>query len=257
MLQQFTPPPPVSVGANKISTALPDPLAPVSAIGPIRAAIDQSLAPIVGAIDLDGEYPGDAMKQLGAAGAFQQAVSPQFGGVGVTLRGAIQAIEEVSKDCLSTGFIVWCQIACTWYLQNTHNQALKAGLLPRVAAGQVMAGTGLSNPMKYYAGIETMALTATSVDGGYVLNGRLPWVSNLGPGHYFGVVAQTANTASRIMAIVSDAIEGVTLRRCGQFIALEGTGTFPVCFGMRLCRKIMCWLILVKPILTRFVRGLS
>lgn len=202
----------------------------VPAISAIRTVVDQELAPHVQDIDLNGQYPGDIMQHLGAAGAFRQAVSPEFGGEGVSLKGAIQSIEAVSKSCLSTGFITWCQVACTWYLQNTQNSELQKQLLPAVALGQVMAGTGLSNPMKCFAGIEKIALTATKVEGGFILNGQLPWVSNLGPGHYFGVVARMANEETHLMVIVSDQLEGVSLRRCGTFIALEGTGTFGCTF---------------------------
>lgn len=202
----------------------------VPAIAAILSVVDQELAPHVQDIDLNGQYPGDIMQRLGTAGAFRQVVSPEFGGEGISLKGAIQSIEAVSKSCLSTGFITWCQVACTWYLQNTQNSELQKELLPAVAQGQVMAGTGLSNPMKCFAGIEKIALTATKVEGGFILNGQLPWVSNLGPGHYFGVVARIANEDAHLMVIVSDQLEGVSLRRCGTFIALEGTGTFGCVF---------------------------
>ncbi|MEM9486983.1 MAG: acyl-CoA dehydrogenase family protein, partial [Cyanobacteria bacterium P01_F01_bin.116] len=143
---------------------------------------------------------------------------------------AVQSIEEISKNCLSTGFIAWCQVACTWYLENTDNAALKAEMLPKVATGQLLAGTGLSNPMKHFADIEKIALTATPVDGGYIINGMLPWVSNLGPGHYFGIAAQLADSEEYMMAIVSDDLEGMSLRLNTHFIALEGTGTYACVF---------------------------
>ncbi|MEO0375225.1 MAG: acyl-CoA dehydrogenase family protein [Cyanobacteria bacterium P01_A01_bin.17] len=242
MLQDIAVNPDSSVDSKPVgsstSTYPADLLAPVDAmaagrsetIATIQSVVERDLNPKVQAIDLDGEYPGSIMHQLGAAGAFQQAVAPEFGGAGINLTGAIQSIEEVSKACLSTGFIAWCQVACTWYLQNTHNQSLKADLLPKIARGEVLAGTGLSNPMKFFAGIEKIAIKASKVEGGYILNGQLPWVSNLGPGHYFGVVAQHATDDGYLMAIVSDEMEGVSLRRCGQFIALEGTGTFACVF---------------------------
>lgn len=205
-------------------------LAPVPAIANVDTVVRQQLAPKVSAIDLEGEYPGEIMHRLGEAGAFQQAVSREFGGTGIDLKGSVQAIESVSKECLSTGFISWCQVACTWYLQNTENSTLQQEILPKVARGERLAGTGLSNPMKCFAGIEKIALQAEKVDGGYILNGQLPWVSNLGAGHYFGVVAQIAGTEAHMMAIASDELDGVTLRRCGEFIALEGTGTYACVF---------------------------
>ena len=51
----------------------------------------------------------------------------------------------------------------------------------RNAAG-CLGGTGLSNPMKSFFGIEKLKLKGRKVDGGYVVRGALPWVSNLGAG---------------------------------------------------------------------------
>ena len=196
----------------------------------VQDVVKESLVPKVQDIDLKGEYPTQVLHQLGQAGAYAHAVAPEYQGSGLGLKGAIQSIEEISSVCLSTGFMAWCQIACTWYLQNTENQALTSTLLPDVATGQKLAGTGLSNPMKHFADIEKIALTAEPVDGGFRVNGMLPWVSNLGPGHVFGIAAKIAGSDDYMMAVVSDDLEGMTLRCNAHFIALEGTGTFSCVF---------------------------
>ncbi|MEO0824438.1 MAG: acyl-CoA dehydrogenase family protein [Cyanobacteria bacterium J06635_15] len=200
------------------------------AIAAIRGVAQEKLAPKVQDIDLKGEYPADIMHALGDVCAFAHAVSPDYAGTGLGLKSALQSIEEVSKVCMSTGFIAWCQIACTWYLQNTENQALRESLLPAIATGRQLAGTGLSNPMKHFADIEKIALTAERVEGGYRVNGLLPWVSNLGPGHAFGIAAKQADSDGYLMAVVSDDLPGMTLRCNAHFIALEGTGTYSCVF---------------------------
>ena len=65
-------------------------------------------------------------------------------------------------------------------------------MLPQLASGEVLGGTGMSNPMKYFAAIESLALEGEAVAGGFRVSGRLPWVSNLGPGHVFGTAFKTA-----------------------------------------------------------------
>ncbi len=202
----------------------------VSPIIALRYAIALDLAPKVEDIDLKGEYPRDFMHQVGAIGGFGQAVSPEFGGAGNGLKAAIQVIEAISQECLCTGFMSWCQIACTWYMQNSTNDYLKQNVLPQVASGKILGGTGLSNPMKHFAQIEKIALVAKRQPGGYVLNGMLPWVSNVGAGHYFGIAARIADESEYLMAIVSDELEGLTLRQNAHFIALEGSNTFSCVF---------------------------
>jgi alkylation response protein AidB-like acyl-CoA dehydrogenase len=197
-------------------------------IAELKTVITKQLMPIVRNIDAEGEYPRTFMNQVGAVGGFGQAVPTLYGGSGLGLKGSIQAIEAVSQTCLSTGFIAWCQIACTWYIQNSENEYLKQNILPSIAKGERLAGTGLSNPMKHFAGIEKIALTAERCAGGYVLNGLLPWVSNVGPGHYFAVAAKMVDGSedAYLMAIVSDQFNGLSLRNDAHFIALEGSNTF-------------------------------
>jgi alkylation response protein AidB-like acyl-CoA dehydrogenase len=195
----------------------------------LEDAVAKTLKPQVEAID-QGHYPAEFMHLAGRLGAFGQAVSPEYGGAGNGLRGAIQAIELISQECLCTGFMAWCQVACTWYMQNSDNLHLKKHILPQVATGQLLGGTGLSNPMKHFAGIEKIALFAERQPGGYILNGLLPWVSNVGAGHHFGIAAQIQGSDEYLMAIVSDELSGLTLRCNAHFIALEGSNTFSCVF---------------------------
>jgi alkylation response protein AidB-like acyl-CoA dehydrogenase len=189
--------------------------------------IKQDLEPIVKDIDLKGVYPKQFMHKVGELGGFAQSVPVEFGGAAKGLKAATQVIEAISYQCLSTGFVAWCQIACAWYLQNSENTYLHREVLPKVASGEILAGTGLSNPMKHFAKIEKIAIEAKPCEGGYVLNGLLPWVSNIDTGHYFAVVARIENTEDYLMAIVAEGdFPGLTLRQNAHFIALEGTKTF-------------------------------
>src|SRR5258706_13201143 len=111
----------------------------------------------------------------------------------------------------------------------SENEGLKADLGRRDAAGEALAGTALSNPMKTFFGIEQIRLKGKRVAGGYVVRGALPYVSNLGEDHYFGAVFETEDAPKRyVMAIVPCATQGVELSGNTQFVALDGTRTFAV-----------------------------
>ncbi|AFZ29643.1 acyl-CoA dehydrogenase domain protein [Gloeocapsa sp. PCC 7428] len=197
----------------------------------LQKLISLELQPKVKDIDEKGEYPRTFLQKLGEIGGFKQTVPMQFGGTGYQgLKFPVQMIEAISQECLNTGFITWCQFACTWYLQNSENEYLLNNVLPKVANAQILAGTGLSNPMKHFAGIEKIALVAQRQAGGYLLNGTLPWVSNIGSGHYFAIAAQLADSDDYLMAIVNDGLLGLTLRCNTHFIALEGSNTYSCIF---------------------------
>jgi alkylation response protein AidB-like acyl-CoA dehydrogenase len=200
-----------------------------SAVGALVQRVAQrakaELAPQVVDIDVKGQYPEAFLRGLGADGLYAAHVPAELGGTGLGLDALIRGMEEVSKLCGSTGFMVWCQSALAWYLVNTDNAALRERLLPDVMAGRVLGGTGLSNLMKSVAEIEDLRLKATRVEGGYVVNGVLPWVSNLGADHWFGVGIAVEGMGT-MLAAVHGGQAGLNMVQNAHFVALEGTRTF-------------------------------
>ena len=193
----------------------------------LSAVLEADLAPLVHQID-EGFYPADTMRRLGEVGAFSRHLARSGRR---DLGGAVSAMAEIATLCMSTAFCTWCQDACGWYLENTSNIALRDRLQPGLADGSVLGGTGLSNPIKAISGIEGFALRATRCEGGYIVTGVLPWVSNLGPGHWFGTIFEDADDAShRMMAMVQCGQPGVEIRQNVRFSTLEGTGTYSVRF---------------------------
>ncbi len=188
--------------------------------------IAAELAPNVVDIDLKGVYPGNFLKQLGALGGLGSLTPVAHGGTALGLRHAIQLIEEVSKECVSTGFLLWAEYALQWYVINSSNTTLAAEMLPRMARGEVLGGTAQSNSMKSCVGIEEARLKAKRVEGGYFINGVLPWVSNIGPEHYFHMGATLPDTPGLVIGLIHGSTPGLTLSQNAHFIGMEGTNTF-------------------------------
>lgn len=212
----------------------------------VRTLADGPLAELADDIDRRGVYPKSILQRLGELGALKAHIAEPGRPADYAL--AIQAMTEVSRVCGATGFMVWCHAVCGVYLEQSGNPALTGALLAQHGNGQTLGATGMSNPMKTFAGIETFLLHARPVEGGFCVNGTLPWVSNLGPGHYFGAVADiesaesaesagSANASSaqpqpqqqqEIMFLVRCDAPGVELRDCPSFSAMEGTNTWAV-----------------------------
>ena len=196
----------------------------------VRAVALGPLAQQVQAIDRDGHYPVAVLKQLGALGAMSAHLDAPAGQADFFL--AIQAMAEVSRVCGATGFMMWCQGVCGLYMQQSGNPALLGELLDRHVTGTALGGTALSNPMKSYAQIESLLLRATPVGGGFLIDGSLPWVSNLGPDHYCGAIAAVMDgdtpAGREVMFVLRCDGPGVELRECPSFSAMEGTGTYAI-----------------------------
>lgn len=197
----------------------------------VRAIAQGPLARQADAIDR-GLYPKDILRQLASVGAMSAHLDSSAGRGDYGL--AILAMAEVSRVCGATGFMMWCQAVCGLYLQQSGNPALTDELLHRHCRGLGLGGTALSNPMKSYAQIEDMLLKATPVDGGYLINGSLPWVSNLDSDQYCGAIAavcgESGESGREVMFLLCCDAPGVELRECPSFSGMEGTGTY----GLRL-----------------------
>ncbi len=177
--------------------------------------VRSALMPLVAAIDEEGHYPEAFLRGLGALGGF---VAPR------DLARQLEVTTLVGRYCGSTAFLVWCQSTCAWYLEHAPNEAVRARYLEPVVRAELLAGTGMSNPVKHLAGIEKIQLAARREGEGYRLEGTLPWVSNVGPGH-LAMVAAAVGNEGYAMFVVRCGADGMEILDCPAFSGMEGTQT--------------------------------
>ena len=213
---------------NEVKSAL----AAQTLLAAVREVAQGPLRKQTAAIDRDGVYPQEILRQLGGLGGMSAHLA--LTGAPADFGLSIRSMAEVSRVCGATGFMMWCQAVCGLYLQQSGNPALMGDLLLQHVNGAGLGGTALSNPMKTYAQIETLMLKATPVEGGFCVNGSLPWVSNLGEEHYFGAIAAVqgidSTSSHELMFLARCNAPGLELRNCPSFSAMEGTGTFGLRF---------------------------
>ncbi len=212
---------PTDLPADVVQAAATDNL-----LSAVRAIAQGPLAQRAQAID-EGAYPIDLVTQLAKMGAMSAHID-QPGRPGDYMT-TIAAMAEVGKVCGATSFLMWQQAVSALYLFGSANEAMRGERLQRHLRGELIGATGMSNPMKGFAGIEKMLLKATPVEGGYRVNGTLPWVSNLAQEHSLGTVAAVEGSTERaVMFMLPCNAPGVTLKTCPKFSGMEGTGTYAV-----------------------------
>ncbi|MCX8099257.1 MAG: acyl-CoA dehydrogenase [Casimicrobiaceae bacterium] len=202
-------------------------LSPASTSPRLDLLLERELAPAVVAIDLEGRYPERFLRLLGAAGGF----APAAGATRAAPQGLPQLIgtmASIGTWCGSTAFLYWCQTACARYLRLSENETLKHELLPQLLTGELLGGTGLSNPLKASSAIEPFRLRARPVADGFEVDGVLPWVSNLGPSHVFVTGCPVEGDGRLVFFLVRCGDERIRLLAEAHFAALEGTRTFGV-----------------------------
>ncbi|TWI54097.1 acyl-CoA/acyl-ACP dehydrogenase [Halalkalibacter nanhaiisediminis] len=186
----------------------------------LTTLFDKHLKPRVREID-SGYYPKDIVKLLGKDGYF----SSKDLTLEEIVQRELQVVKQASAICMTTGFLIWCHLASLTYIRNSENEPLKNRFLTRLEQGETVASTGLSNAMKYYAGLEKLHLKAEETEEGYILSGTLPAVSNLASDHWFGAVAEVSEN-KRVLVFVSCETKGLTLKEKTDFLGINGSGTF-------------------------------
>lgn len=191
----------------------------------LHQIIDEKLKPNVKKVDEQAFYAEDYIIALANSGFFNSTNKD----VPSILQDEAAIVLETSKTCMTTAFCIWCHLAALTYLRQTQNTYLKQNLLPKIEQGEFLGATGLSNPMKYYSGLEKLHLSAEQTVDGYIINGTLPAVSNLGQRHYFGAIAALEDR--EVMVFVSTKADGLELKEKIGFIGVNGSATYSCKFN--------------------------
>ena len=224
-----------NVEPEKIQEAVNDQdVIPLTALDDLADLADRLFRPVAERVDQDGFYPTDALRGMVRA-SFRGLDSNDNGPAKLDLMSPVLAIRATARACGASAFCLWCQAALAWYVEQTENTDIKARYQEAVVSGLVLGGTGLSNPMKSVSGLERLGLRGQLESGGYRVIGVVPWVSNIEAGHPFGFVFQTED--GPMMALTSDATDGVTIKPSMPFVVMEGTATVSVRFRNVLIAK--------------------
>ncbi|OAK69084.1 acyl-CoA dehydrogenase family protein [Lederbergia galactosidilytica] len=184
--------------------------------------IAEELKPYVKKIDTEAFYAEDYLRTLGKVGLF----SAQGRTEKEQLIDEYYMVKETAKICMTTAFCLWCHLAALTYIRHSENEHLKATILPKLESGALLGATALSNPLKYFAGLETMHLKAEKTEGGYFISGVIPYVSNLGEvDHGFGFIA-AVNDSTRIIGFLSCETPGITMKERKDYFGLNGSATY-------------------------------
>lgn len=191
----------------------------------LNQIIHDHIKPFIKKIDEEAYYPKDFLRAVGNAGFFKSKdLIKEY----VNCK-EINLIEEVAKHCMTSAFILWCHLAALATVKLSNNPFIKYELLPLLESGDVIGATGLSNALKYYGGLESIRLKAERTDGGYILTGSLPSVSNLDHDHWFVILA-SLNQQQRVLCVIPVKIKGLVLESKINYVGLNGSATYSCSF---------------------------
>ena len=205
------------------------------------------------------------LPRLTSAGLFGVGVPTALGGLGGDTVDAVQAIAAVAQESVTAAFMLWGHRGYIEYLLQTPNRPLAERYLPDLLAGRVAGASGLSNAMKSLAGLETLQVRARRDGAGFLLNGKLPWVTNLRPaGFHVAAAVDHEDGTPAFVAFLAHDDEGLTRSPDLDIMGMRSSDTAALAFAdVRIGKERILaenaddWLSQVKPAFIALQCGLS
>ena len=145
-----------------------------------------------------------------------------------TLADQAEVIRCLARVCTATAFSVWAHRTAAGYLASWGSDELRAELLPDLLAGRRTAATAMATAFQAALGLRELSVTAHRDGDDVVLDGTIPWASNLfADGAVVVLAARTDEGRNLIVAITTDQ-RGVALRDQPELLALDATASTTV-----------------------------
>lgn len=199
----------------------------------VREFAQNEIAPKAAAIDAEGRFPAEIVKQMGAMGLMGINVEPEFDGAGLDYLTYALVGEELNAACASTGVIFSAHnsLACG-PLKKWASPEQKKQFLAPLARGEKIGAFALSEPG---SGSDAGALICTSKQEGdhWVINGTKNWITN-GPESDTIVLFTTMGTELKHKGVncfvVDKKTPGLSVGKVEHKLGIRGSGTSQLVF---------------------------
>ena len=143
------------------------------------------------------------------------------------LDATVGLIAAVAWSDLSSAFSLWCHRMAIAYLETlAPSDWLRREVLPRLLSGEVLGSTALAGATAHYLAGSPLPLSFERDGDEIVLNGRLPWASNLLPEFVSVTAAVDAHDERQRLIVAFDShAPGVEIDPYPSLLALQATGS--------------------------------
>lgn len=187
---------------------------------PTLDAVVDEVASAAGAVDAGERDVRPALTELGAAGLLDLGTA----GHG-TLADQAAVLRRVAAVCMASAFSAWAQHMAIDYIAAWGTPELQAEVLPDLAAGTRPGATAMATAFQDALGLRDIGVTADDHVDEVVLDGLVPWASNLfADGAVVVLPARTSAGRRLIVAIRTDQA-GVTVKSHPPLLALGSTAS--------------------------------
>jgi alkylation response protein AidB-like acyl-CoA dehydrogenase len=201
----------------------------IEAIGEIAR---ERVAPRAAEIDHTAQFPWDMKELLAQQDILAMAYPEEYGGLGSSELAVVMAIEELSRNCATTGLLLAVQQLGSLPIMLMGNEEQKRKYLPSLASGEWLAAFGLTEAG---SGSDAAAMQTFAVRSGdkYILNGSKRFITNGGLAHVntiFAITDTKVGTRGISAFIVEKDFPGFSIGRIEDKMGIKGSQTAELIF---------------------------
>jgi acyl-CoA dehydrogenase len=200
----------------------------------VRRFVDERLIPRETELARTDAVPRDLIDEMRALGLFGLSISPDYGGLGLTMSEEIQVAFELGRTSPAFRSVFGTNVGIgSQGIVIDGTEAQKRRWLPRLASGEIIASFALTEPD---SGSDAGSLrTSARRDGDhYVLNGTKRYITNAPHAGVFTVMARTnpAEKGARGVSafLVEAGTPGLTIGKPDKKMGQQGAHVADVIF---------------------------
>lgn len=178
-------------------------------------------------LDHQVDWPEEQLKIIAEADVQSWLIPVEYGGMGLNSTQMTWGYTRLAMGCLTTTFILTQQNGACQRIIQSENSELKSRLLPEIAQGKKTASVGISHLTTSRQHLKKPIVTAKEVEGGYLYEGFVPWVTGASCVDEI-LTGATLPDGKQMLAIVPSHSEGVTPEKPASMLALNSSMTGPV-----------------------------
>lgn len=159
----------------------------------VREFCARAIIPNARRWDREETFPHEVIPLMGEMGLLGMQIPEEYGGAGMSFMDYVVALEEIARADASVGLTMASHNSlCTGHLFLAGNEAQRRKYVPRLAAGKVLGGWGLTEPGSGSDAGAAQARAVRTADGGWALSGSKTFITQGSVGEIYVVLASTS-----------------------------------------------------------------
>lgn len=179
----------------------------------------------------ENAWPTEMLEVLADHGLWGTAIPTHLGGLLSQPADQLRTYEAIAREDLSLALIITQHDGACALLRRSDNKEPAERVLRSCAMGKSLATVGISQ-LTTSGQTKGPALRAAPRDGGFVLNGMMPWVTSAAKSDYI-VTGAVLNDGQQILACLPTTTAGLVIEPPMRLMALSSSYTSVVrCNGV-------------------------